>query len=421
MNGNHSRLAVTSWCLYDFANSAFTTLVVTFIYATYFTEEFAGSNVEGTALWSRGVAIASICIAICSPILGALADQGGRKKYLLLTTSICIAATAGLYWIVPGYALLALAVFVIADIAFELSCMLYNAYLPAIAPRQKIGRISGYGWSLGYLGGLLAMFIALIGFIFPETPWFGFDKDNGQHIRATNLLVSAWFAVFSVPMFLVVKDTKKVVEDKTAAIKQTFAQLGRTMKEIRSYRPIVRFLIARLIYNDGLITIFAFGSIFAKGTFHFSMNEVMVFGIVLNVAAGIGAFGLGFLDDWLGAKRTLYISLAGLAFASILAVLTPSTFKPGLYIAGVIVGIFAGPNQSASRSLMGRLVPPQKENEFFGFYAFSGKLTAFMGPFLLGIITQWFDSQRAGISIVILFFLIGGLLLTTVDEKEMVR
>jgi MFS transporter, UMF1 family len=405
---------VFSWCLYDFANSAFTTLIVTFIYAAYFTETFAATPVEGTALWSNAITVSSIIIALLSPIIGALADQGGRKKYLFVVTVCCIVGTASLYWITPGHALLAMLCFITANIAYELGCMLYNAYLPDIAPREKIGRISGYGWSLGYAGGLLAMLAALLVFVFPEVPYFGFPKD-GTHIRACALLVALWFAVFSIPMFLFVPDIRHRTPPKGSVIISGFRQLATTLQEIRKYKQIVRFLLARLIYNDGIITVFAFGSIYAKGTFHFSMNEILIFGIVINVAAGIGAFVLGFLDDKLGAKRTITYSLIGLSGASLLAVLTTST--AGLYLAGIIIGIFAGPNQSASRSLMGRLVPPSKENEFFGFFSFSGKATAFLGPFLLGAITTYFDSQRAGISVVIAFFLLGGLLLQSITDK----
>ena len=175
-------------------------------------------------------------------------------------------------------------------------------------------------------------------------------------------------------------------------------------------------MIARLIYNDGLITIFAFGGIYAQGTFGFTTEDVIVFGIALNVAAGLGALAFGFLDDIIGGKPTIFISLAGLFAAGLLAVLTTS--ETLFWVAGIVVGILAGPNQAASRSLMGRFVPPDKETEFYGFFAFSGKATSFLGPLLLGQFTLLFDSQRAGVSTVLLFFIVGALLLRMVDEKE---
>jgi UMF1 family MFS transporter len=189
-----------------------------------------------------------------------------------------------------------------------------------------------------------------------------------------------------------------------------------TFREIRRYRQIVRLLVARMIYNDGLVTIFAFGGIYAAGTFGFSFQEIMIFGMVLNVAAGIGALIMGIFDDRLGGKTTIQVSNAALALAVLMAVLAPD--KPMFWVAGILVGFFAGPNQSASRSLLGRLVPEGKENQFYGFFAFSGKLTAFLGPLLLGVLTRVFDSQRAGVSVVALFFIAGGLLLSRVDEQE---
>jgi len=417
-NPGYNRRAIFSWCLYDFANSPFTTLVVTFVYSTYFTKAIAENEIIGTALWSKGVTISAILVAILSPLMGAMADKAGyRKWFLLLMTCIAIFSSAFLYKFLPGQIMQALFWFIIANFAFEMGMVFYNAFLPGIAPPDKIGRVSGYGWSLGYLGGLLAMFIALIGFIYPETPWFGFSTANGENIRATNLLVSVWFLIFSLPIFVWVKEDKSQISKKEKnIIGASIRQLVNTFREIRRFRQIIRLLLARLFYNDGLITIFAFGGIYAAGTFNFSFTEIMIFGIVLNVAAGAGAFVMGFWDDKLGGKKTIQISLYGLIIATIIAVFSPN--KIFFWIAGIIVGIFSGPNQAASRSLMGRFVPPDKENEFFGFFAFSGKATAFMGPFLLGNLTEIFNSQRVGVSAVFLFFIIGSLFLILVDEKE---
>lgn len=423
-NNNHSTYlkynpkAIFSWCLYDFANSPFTTLIVTFIYSTYFTKAIAENEIIGTALWSKGVTISAILVAILSPIMGAIADRGGyRKSFLLVMTAIAILGSAFLYKFLPGQVMQVLFWFIIANFAFEMGMVFYNAFLPDIAPPNKIGRISGYGWSLGYVGGLIAMFIALIGFIYPKVPWFGFSTENGENIRATNLLVSVWFLIFSLPIFIWVKEDKsQVSKSEKNIIASSLRQLVNTFHEIKRFRQIVRLLLARLFYNDGLITIFAFGGIYAAGTFHFSFTEIMIFGIVLNIAAGAGAFTLGFLDDRIGGKKTIQISLYGLIIAAIIAVFSPN--KIFFWIAGIIVGIFSGPNQAASRSLMGRFIPPDKENEFFGFFAFSGKATAFMGPFLLGTLTQFFNSQRVGVSAVLLFFIVGALFLVIVDEKE---
>ncbi|MCK5340317.1 MAG: MFS transporter [Desulfobulbaceae bacterium] len=413
----HNKKTLFGWVMYDFANSSFTTLIVTFVYATYFTKAIAPDEITGTALWSRAITLSALAVAFFSPFLGVMADKGGhRKLFLLIFTGIAIAASCMLYTVLPGETTRALFWFVIGNIAFELGCVFYNAFLPGIAPKEMIGRISGIGWGLGYIGGLLAMFVAMVTLVNPETPWFGISKDLGQNIRATNLLVAAWFGLFSIPMFLFVHDKKSRGNDDSRKLSAVFSELVSTVKEIKKYRHIVRFLLARLIYNDGLITIFAFGGIYAAGTFHFTFQEIMLFGIVLNISAGLGALAMGFLDDLVGGKKTILISLAGLIVASIIAITAES--KSLFWLAGIIVGIFSGPNQSASRSLMARFVPPDKENEFFGFFAFSGKFTAFLGPLFLGLLTEFFHSQRAGMSIVLVFFVLGGMLLVTVDEKE---
>jgi UMF1 family MFS transporter len=413
-----NRRILFSWVMFDFANSAYTTLVVTFVYSTYFVSAIAPDPVTGTELWSRGVTLTALCVAFFSPILGALADQGGlRKSFLFLSTAVTVTGTAVLFWIEPGQIMGALVWFVVSNIAFEFANVFYNAYLPDITTSKNIGRVSGVGWGAGYIGGLTAMGVALAVFIHPEIPWFGVSTEGGAHVRATCLLVAVWFALFSLPLFLWVPGTRSPVGlKKTGIMKTGVTDLKDTFREIRRYRQIIRLLVARMIYNDGLVTIFAFGGIYAAGTFGFSFQEIMIFGIVLNVAAGTGALIMGVFDDRLGGKTTIQVSNGVLTLAVLMAVLAPD--KAMFWAAGILVGFFAGPNQSASRSLLGRFVPEEKENQFYGFFAFSGKLTAFMGPLLLGILTRAFDSQRAGVAVLVLFFIAGGLLLSRVDEQE---
>lgn len=412
-----NRRAIWSWALYDFANSPFTTLIVTFIYPVYFTQAIVADSIEGTALWSRAITITALVVALASPVLGAFADRGGfRKRFLTVMTLISAAATAALYNVLPGEVAAALALFIVANIAFEFAGVFYNAFLTDLAPPQRVGSVSGLGWGLGYFGGLLALAAALVALVQPETPWFGFSKEAGENVRATNLLVAVWFIVFTIPLWLFVREDRSHVSPRGEVARAAFGQLKRTFKELRRHEQIWRFLVARLVYNDGLVTVFAFGGIYAAETFGFTIEEVLVFGIVINLAAGIGAAAMGYLDDRLGGKRTIVISLIGLIAAALLAVTT--TEKAMLWVAGVMIGIFSGPNQSASRSLMARFVPREAENEFFGFFAFSGKLTAFVGPFLLGVLTDAFDSQRVGVSIVIVMFVAGLVLLLRVDERE---
>jgi UMF1 family MFS transporter len=409
---------VWSWAFYDWANSAFTTLVVTFIYSTYFTQAMAPDALTGTAWWSRAVAVSGILTALLSPILGAAADRAGaRKRFLAVTTALSVGATALLAFVppsLPNAAMIALALFVVADFCFETGYVFYNSFLPTIASPERIGRVSGYGWGLGYVGGLVCMGIALVGFVRPEVPWFGLSTEEGFNVRATNLLVAVWFSIFSLPLFLFVPERR--LGGVRVDVRAAFQEVGETFRTIGRYGELVKFLIARLIFNDGLVTVFAFGGIYAAGTFGMSLSEVIVFGVVLNVAAGLGSVVFGLLDDAIGGKKTIMLTLVALAFATALAVWAPS--RAWLWVAGVMVGLFVGPNQSASRSLMSRFVPEKRQAEFFGFFAFSGKVTSFMGPFLLGTVTATFESQRAGVATVLLFFVLGGMLMATVNERR---
>ena len=416
------RKAVWGWALYDFGNSAFTTLIVTFIYAVFFAQEIAPDGDSGTVLWAYAVSFTALVVAVTSPFLGALADRGGRRRrYLLITTAVAIVGSALLYLPTPGQVRLALVIFVIANIAFELSGVFYNSYLPDISTPDNIGKISGYGWSLGYVGGLLAMGIALVGFILPESPWFGIatgEEGLFQNVRAITVLVAVWFAVFAIPMFRWVPAPEHPGPPPLVELlRGTADQLADTFKQIRRYRQTVRLLIARMFYNDGLVTIFALGPLYAAEVFGFTLTEVMYWGLALNLTAGLGAFSMGFLDDRIGGRKTILISLIGLALATAWATLAPAESKTSMFLAGLVVGIFVGPNQAASRSLLGRFIPPEKETEFYGFFAFSGKAIAFLGPLLYGFMTTVFGSQRYGVGAIIVFFLIGGLILVTVDER----
>ena len=413
-----SKRAIFSWCFYDWANSAFATLTVTFVYATYFTKAFAPDEDTGTALWSRGIVVSSVLIALMSPILGAIADRGGhRRRYLVTSTLVCVVATTLLAFITPDMsnaALIALTVFVIANVAFEVGMVFYNSFLPVLAKPQNIGSVSGKGWALGYAGGLTCLVVGLLGFVgLGDAPLLPLSQENNFNVRATNLLVAGWFLLFSLPIFLFVRD--RAQPKVTVTVATAFADLHATLNQLRRYREIVKFLIARLIYNDGLVTVFAFGGIYAAGTFGMSFTEVMIFGIALNVAAGVGALIFGYVDDKVGGRNTVLVSLVALTVSAVIAVVAPT--KLWLWVAGFGIGIFAGPNQAASRSLMGRFVPERHQSEFFGFFAFSGKATAFLGPLLLGVLSEMFG-QRAGVSVVVAFFLVGGLVLLSVNEQR---
>ena len=415
--------------MYDFANQPFTTIILTFVYSTFFTDFIASNPEKGAVLWGRAVTICSIIIAVLSPIMGAIADSGGyRKVFLIFWTWVCVFFSFLLYFPLQGQVFEALLFFCIANIGFEMGGIYLNAYLPEIAPKEKIGRISGYGWSLGYIGGLLALGISFIIFIQPENAYIPFsnyllNKDTGQHIRIINIFIALWFLIFSIPTFLFVKDTNQYKKINFSLIGNSFKKLISTFNDIKKYKNIVKFLGARLIYNDALITIFAFGGIYAKRVFDFTFNDIFLFGIVLNITAGIGAFLLGFLDDIIGGKKTIQISNLGFVLACLIAAIAPSidnfiiNSESLFWIAGILIGICSGPNQAASRSLMGRMIPENKENEFYGFYAFSGKATSFLGPFLFTLIVSITNDLRYGIAMIAILFVIGFFLMNLVKEE----
>jgi UMF1 family MFS transporter len=417
---NSLRRARIAWCVYDWANSAFPTVIVTFVFSAYFATAVAENRDIGTQQWSQALAVSGLVIAVLSPVFGAIADQTGRRKpWLAACSAITIVAAALLWYARPDvdYALYALVCFAIANIAFEVGQVFYNAMLPALVPPEKMGCFSGWGWGLGYAGGLTCLVIALFVFVQGDPPPLGLDKDSAEHVRVVGPMVAVWFAVFCLPLFLFAPDGGRsgrgAVEAAVAGVRTLIA----TIKSVRRYRDIAWFLLARLFYVDGMNTMFAFGGIYAAGTFGMTVAEVIQFGIALNVTAGLGAAGFAWLDDRIGAKKTIVIALCGLIAFGIPLLLVES--KLWFWLVGLPLGIFMGPAQAASRSLMARLAPPDIRNEMFGLFAFSGKATAFMGPFVLGLVTVAAASQRAGMATIVVFLGVGlAILLWKVREPS---
>ncbi len=404
-----NRKEVFAWSLYDFANQPFTTIIVTFIYSAFFAKVIAPDEISGTAMWANGIALSAIIVAILSPILGAIADEGGFRKFFLIFFSLISAVfSIFLYFPQEGDVFLALTLFVVANVAFEMGTVFCNSYLPDLSSKENSGSISGFAWGLGFVGGLLALFLSL----------FLFDINNPDELRKINILVGVWFLVFSIPTFLFVKDRKKE-KLKKKHVTSSFLAIKKTFRTISNYRGISKFLIARLFYNDGLVTIFALGGIYAVGTLDFTFEEVMMLGIVLNICAGLGSFIFGYLEDKIGVKVVINISLLVLILATLIAFLAPETSYPKemFWLAGVFIGLMVGPNQSCSRSLMARLTPKEKQNEFFGFFALTGKATSFLGPFLYGVVTTFY-SQQVALWVVIVLFSIGLVLFNKIDFKD---
>jgi UMF1 family MFS transporter len=413
------RRGLFGWCLYDWANSAFPTVITTFVFSAYFTKAIAADEISGTAQWGIAISLSGLFVALLSPFLGAIADHGGRRKpWMFVLTLLCVVASALLWLARPetNFIILALSLAALANFAFEMAMVFYNAMLPDLVPRQRIGRLSGWGWGLGYAGGLVCLGLILVLLVQAETPIFGLDKESFEHIRATGPMVAIWMAVFAAPFFLWTPDRPDQGISFAAALKRGIATLIDTFRRVREYSQIVRFLIARMMYTEGLNTLFTFGGIYAAGTFGMEFDELILFGIALNVTAGLGAAAFAWVDDRIGPKRTILIAVTGLAVLG--AVLLFVEGKALFWTFALPLGIFVGPAQAASRTMMARLAPPRMMTEMFGLYALSGKATAFLGPALLAWMTVVFASQRAGMAVIMVFFLLGLVLLMGVADKR---
>ena len=402
------RRAALAWCLYDWANSAFPTVIVTFVFAAYVTQGVAPDPETGTGQWGMALSLSGLAVALLAPILGAVADKGGRRKvWIALFSLICVAASACLWWVRPDqeFLLLALLLVAIANLGFEFAQVFYNAMLPDLVEEGRLGRLSGWAWGLGYAGGLACLAICLVLFVMPDVPWFGLDKAAAEQVRITGPFVALWFALFAIPLFLFAPDRPVSRIPMGQAVTEGLSTLVATLKELPRQGQVGRFLLARMIYADGLNTLFAFGGIYAAGSFGMEFQEILIFGILLNVTAGLGAAAFAWIDDWIGAKTTILIAVVALTLfgAGILLVESKLLF----YVLGCALGVFIGPAQAASRSLMARLAPPEARNELFGLYALTGKATAFVGPALVGWVTLWSGSQRLGMATILVFFLVG--------------
>ncbi|MBW4934119.1 MFS transporter [Marinobacter sp. F4206] len=411
--------ALWSWALYDWANSAFFTIILTFVFAQYFSVSVVQDEVAGTNAWGNIVGVAGVFIAILAPMLGAVADQSGRRKpWLISFTLLCVISSAMLWTITPDQdQFWSAALWVgLGTLGAEFAFIFYNSMLPDMASQERTGRWSGWAWGLGYVGGVTSLVIALYGFIEADANLFNLDRDQAEHVRATFVLVAVWYLIFALPAFIFTPDRPSTGLGLGEATRAGFAQLKESIAHVRQYKDIVRFLIARMLYTDGLATIFTFGGVYAAGTFNMSPTEVLQFAITLNVTAGLGALGFAWIDDALGGRNTILLALIGLG-SSALAILVVDG-ATAFWVWGMILGIFVGPLQSASRSHLARVAPPHLQTQMFGLFAFSGKATAFAGPLLVGWVTAITDSQRWGMSTILVFLLIGFVLMLKVPPTE---
>jgi UMF1 family MFS transporter len=414
--GQRSVARIAAWCSYDWANSAYPTVINTFVFATYFTQGVAPDPVTGASRWGVAMSLAGLMIGLLSPVFGAISDRtGGQRAWLAGFTALAALAAAALWTVEPDPAFMAraLVLVVLGTVAFELGTVFYNGMLPAVAPPRMIGRVSGWGWGVGYIGGLFCLLACLV-LIEARPPPFGLSEMGAEAVRATSVLVALWYGGFAVPLLLAVRGTPRTGTGMVAAVRQGVGAILALLPELRRERNIARFLLARLLYAEGLNTLFAFGAIYAAGTFGMQTDEVIRLGIAINVFAGLGAVLFSFADDRFGSRVVVLVSV--LSLMAIGAALLAITTKASFWALALPLGIFFGPAQAASRTLMGRLAPRDKLGEYFGLFALTGRAVSFVGPAVLAAATALFASQRAGMATILVFLGGGAALLWTVRE-----
>ena len=448
------RRALVGWVMFDWAAQPFYTLVLTFLFAPYFASTFIGDAAWGQELWGYTTAAAGLIVAILSPVLGAIADASGKRKpWIAVSSILLIAGLCSLWLAAPGQTSLLVPVIcgvIVASVAAEIATVFTNAMMPGLVPPHQLGRLSGTGWAVGYAGGLVSLVMAagllvadgetgktMMG-LNPVLPLNSLDHEGERLIGPFSAL---WYAVFILPLFMFTPDSGagKSVNGPGSAVSRGLRQLRETLLHVRRYGNIVRFLAARMLYADGLGAIFVFGGLYAASLFGWTALELGLFGIVITVTAAIGAFIGGPLDDRFGARTVIIWGLFGLmaACAGVLSVdgtsifyvvnVAPANAADGVfssigeqvYLAFAAgIGLVSGPIQASSRSLLARLAPPDMVTEFFGLFAFSGKVTAFAAPLAVGIVTGLTGDQRLGIASIAIFLVLGLALLVTVKEER---
>ncbi|MBI3586226.1 MAG: MFS transporter [Ignavibacteriales bacterium] len=406
-----SRGRIFAWTLFDFGNTAFSVIIVTVIYNRYFTNHVASGQ---SWLWGLAVSLSMICAALIAPPLGAAADfSRNKKRFLFLFTLASVLSTALMFFVQEGMVILGMLLFIIANTGFEGGIVFYDSFITSITSKNSYGRVSGYGFAMGYLGALAVLII--VNLMLPDTA----HPDYLYYVRMSFVVAAGFFLLFSFPMFLWVPEPHHAEYRPTGYIKAGIGQSAKTFRSLfvkREYPSVARFLIAFFIYNDGILTIIAFAAIFAEHILHMSDKDIIVFFAVVQTSAVIGSFIFGIITDKIGPKKTISITLCIWIAITIGAyfVSTVSMF----YIVALGAGVAIGSSQSASRSLMALLTPKEREAEFFGFYdGLCGKASAVIGPLLYGLIAD-FTNERLAALFIGLFFLIGLIILQGVTEPE---
>lgn len=448
VTGYPPRSAVVGWLLFDWAAQPYHTLITTFVFAPYFATYVASDPVKGQSMWGFAAAAAGLLIALLSPVLGAIADAAGRRKpWIAVFGALLMIGTALLWFGKPGDSgtiVLVLCAYAIATIGVEFATVFNNAMMPTLVPPERMGRLSGTGWAIGYIGGIISL-IVVLGFLaadpktgrtlFGLAPLFGLDPVTQEGTRISGPLTSVWFLLFVLPMFLFTPDIK-AKRPVAAAVSEGIAELKQTLAKLPANKVLLTFLIANMIYMDGLVSLFAFGGIYAASTFGWHTIQIGAFGLILAFTGTLGAWLGGKLDDRIGPKKVIVASLAALllSLAAILMIdrdsilfvkVAPPVEGGALFAApaeqaylviGGILGFVAGPLQAASRTLLIRLAPPDRITQHFGMFALTGKVTSFLGPLAVASVTAATMNQKAGMVVLIGFFLVGLWLLLRVRD-----
>lgn len=409
----HARRTILAWTLFDFANTAFYVVVLTVGYPTYFREVVAGNTANADLLWSVSFSSSMFLVALLSPVLGAASDSGlGKKRFLASFTALCIAATAGLFFVEGGMLLAGMLLLILANVGFEAGLVFYDAFLPEITTERSYGRVSGYGYAMGYVGSLVTLLA-----VFPLYQG-GFDAANLAQVRMSFLIGALFFFLFSLPLFALVPDRQQRSAAAGRILTVGFQRVRSTIRDIGRYRNIVRFLLAYFVYIDGINTIIVFSAIYARETLKFDLAEIVLFFALVQTAAMGGAAFFGVLADHFGQKKMLSVTL--LLWLVVIGAAYGTAEKGVFYAIGAIAGVALGSSQSISRSLMSLLTPPEKKTEFFGFFSFFGKASAIVGPLVFGVVSAS-SGQRLAIVSIGFFLIVGLILLQFVEAPRPLR
>jgi MFS transporter, UMF1 family len=419
------RRSVAAWALWDWGASSYSTIVTSFVFAPYLTGVVAKNRPPGTLSGETWLAIslfaAGFCVAALAPITGQRSDAGGRRKRsLAIWSALVIASSVGLFFVRDDYRYLALGLLLLAagSAFLDFAQVSYNAMLQQISNRSNVGKISGIGWGSGYLGGIVVMLLAYVLFIEPEVGLFGVTTEGGLKYRALALVVAVWFAVWAIPIFLAVPEIPPTPGIPRVSFFASYRVLVHDVRALfRSDRHAVWFLLASALYRDGLVAIFSFGAVLAVSVYGLDAAEVVIFGVVANVVAAIGALGAGIIEDRIGPKPVILASLSALVMTAVVLLFAHGSTM--FWIFGLLLCLWVGPAQSSSRTYVVRLAPVGREGQMFGLYATTGRAVSFLAPGLFALFSGVFGSPRMGIIGIVLVLLSGLLALSRVEPPPL--